>query len=73
MSVERHGASSSIMTTPAGKNGWPTSNFAEGSPQTEEEQGALIDALQEWKTTHYKELISEQLCSTYIASCPYCS
>ena len=48
------------MTTPAGKNGWPISNFAEGSPQTEEEQGALIDALQEWKTTHYKELISEQ-------------
>ena len=41
----------------AGKNGWPASSLAPEPPVQEDEQAALIDALQDWKTLHYQELI----------------
>ena len=28
-----------------------------GVPSTEDEQGALIDVLQDWKSAHYQELV----------------
>lgn len=49
----------SMWFAAAGKNGWPTSSLAPEAPQTEDERAALIDALQDWKTLHYQELIGE--------------
>jgi hypothetical protein len=46
----------------AGKNGWPTSTIAPDAPQTEDEQAALIDTIEEWKTQRYQELIGVRLC-----------
>ncbi|KAK9820964.1 hypothetical protein WJX81_000960 [Elliptochloris bilobata] len=41
-----------------GQHGWPMSKVLPAAPKTEEEQAALIDALQDWKTLHYQELIA---------------
>ncbi len=41
----------------AGRHGWPTSKVLPGVPANEEEQGKLVDTLQEWKSSHYQELI----------------
>lgn len=40
-----------------GKKGWPSSALQPAAPETDSEQEALIDTLQDWKTTHYQELI----------------
>ena len=37
--------------------GWPTSSLLDEMPQTEDEQSALIDALQDWKSLAYQDLI----------------
>ncbi|KAG6555682.1 hypothetical protein Mapa_002919 [Marchantia paleacea] len=39
------------------RNGWPTSSLFETAPESEAEQSTLIDALQDWKTEKYKDLI----------------
>jgi HAD superfamily hydrolase (TIGR01509 family) len=41
-----------------GKNGWPSSELFSNPPENEDEQATLINNLQDWKTTKYKELIS---------------
>ncbi len=50
-------AALNVSRNSPGKNGWPSSSLAPEPPQTEDEQVALIDALQDWKTLHYQELI----------------
>ena len=41
-----------------GLNGWPTSSVLGGrAPADEAEQTQLIDALQDWKTEKYKDII----------------
>ena len=40
-----------------GSEGWPTSTVVKGVPSTEDEQTALIDVMQEWKSAHYQELV----------------
>lgn len=43
-----------------GLNGWPTSSVLGGrAPGNEAEQTQLIDALQDWKTEKYKDIIGE--------------
>ena len=39
------------------ENGWPTSNLVGRVPESEEEKAQLIDALQDWKTEKYKDII----------------
>ena len=46
---------------PAGEYGWPSSNFLPHVPSEEGEQTKLIDALQDWKSDKYRELIGEPL------------
>ncbi|KAK9812782.1 hypothetical protein WJX72_003643 [[Myrmecia] bisecta] len=41
-----------------GKNGWPSSTVLPAAPDTAEEQAALIDTLQDWKTAKYQDLIA---------------
>jgi hypothetical protein len=55
----------------AGINGWPTSNIAPKAPKTEDEQAALIDALQDWKSAHFQQLIGEQTRGIWVASCSF--
>lgn len=38
-------------------HGWPSSSLLGSPPSSEEEQAALIDALQDWKTDKYKDII----------------
>ena len=38
-------------------NGWPTSGVLGAVPSSEEAQARLIDALQDWKTEKYKDII----------------
>lgn len=40
-----------------GRHGWPTSSLAAEAPGDEAGQGALIDALQDWKSAKYRDLI----------------
>ncbi|KAL3135727.1 hypothetical protein ABBQ38_006195 [Trebouxia sp. C0009 RCD-2024] len=40
-----------------GENGWPTSTEFQVPPQSEDEQAALIDALQDWKSLKYQDII----------------
>ena len=40
-----------------GQEGWPSSTMVKGVPSTEDEQAALIDVLQDWKSAHYQELV----------------
>lgn len=46
---------------PAGENGWPSSNFLPHVPSEEGEQTSLIDALQDWKSDKYRDLIGEPM------------
>ena len=39
------------------KNGWPHSALQTSVPTTDEEKDFLIDSLQDWKTSKYKDLI----------------
>ncbi len=41
----------------AGRNGWPTSSVLPAAPESEADQATLVDTLQDWKTTHYQELL----------------
>lgn len=52
----------------AGKNGWPTSKIAPDAPKTEDEQAALIDTIEDWKTQRYQELIGRQACGMHTTS-----
>lgn len=48
-------------TDSAGENGWPTSSVLEGEvPKRDEDKERLVDALQDWKTNKYQEMISER-------------
>ncbi len=57
----------------AGEHGWPTSKMFGEAPQTEEQQTALIDALQEWKSKKFQEIVggTALLCNIheYVAQC----
>ncbi|KAK9812072.1 hypothetical protein WJX73_003157 [Symbiochloris irregularis] len=39
-------------------NSWPSSKILPDVPQTDDEKTALIDELQDWKTTHYQEIVA---------------
>lgn len=41
-----------------GEHGWPSSNFLPHVPSEEGEQTSLIDALQDWKSDKYRDLIA---------------
>lgn len=43
----------------AGENGWPTSSVLGEVPRTDEDKEKLVDALQDWKTNKYQEMISK--------------
>ena len=38
--------------------GWPTSKVLPAIPESDVEKTCLVDVLQDWKTTHYQELIA---------------
>jgi len=40
-----------------GQEGWPSSTVVRGVPSKEDDQSALIDVLQDWKSAHYQELV----------------
>ena len=42
-----------------GQEGWPSSTVVRGVPSKEDDQSALIDVLQDWKSAHYQELVGE--------------
>ncbi|KAJ0233502.1 Haloacid dehalogenase-like hydrolase domain-containing protein [Hirschfeldia incana] len=39
------------------ENGWPTSTLFDTPPESDDDRAKLIDALQDWKTERYKEII----------------
>lgn len=39
------------------ENGWPLSNFQDGVPSSDEQKTAIIDALQDWKSTRFQQYI----------------
>eukprot|EP00884_Botryococcus_braunii_P016666 jgi/Botrbrau1/3683/Bobra.0008s0011.2 len=41
-----------------GNHGWPSSTLFEGGPSNDEERERLVDALQDWKTNKYQEMIT---------------
>ena len=43
-----------------GQEGWPSSTVVRGVPSKEDDQSALIDVLQDWKSAHYQELVGEE-------------
>ena len=49
-----------------GQEGWPSSTVVKGVPSKEDDQSALIDVLQDWKSAHYQELVGEALSNTAI-------
>ncbi|KAL0020832.1 hypothetical protein WJX79_006308 [Trebouxia sp. C0005] len=40
-----------------GEHGWPSSTMFSEAPKSEEQQTALIDALQEWKSKRFQEIV----------------
>ena len=44
-----------------GQEGWPSSTVVKGVPSKEDDQAALIDVLQDWKSAHYQELVGAML------------
>ena len=48
-------------TADADTNSWPSSKILPDVPQTDDEKTALIDELQDWKTTHYQEIVGQCL------------
>ena len=49
----------------AGEHGWPSSTEFSDPPHSEDEQAALIDALQDWKSLKYQEIIGAFHGGTY--------
>ena len=48
-----------------GEEGWPTSTVVKGVPSTDEDQGDLIDVLQDWKSLYYQGLVGA-LCQCHM-------
>ncbi|DBB17786.1 TPA: hypothetical protein ACH3X3_002818 [Trebouxia sp. C0006] len=50
-----------------GEQGWPSSTMFSEAPRREEQQNALIDALQEWKSKKFQEIVAP-LCKSMVRS-----
>jgi len=56
-----------------GEHGWPSSTMFSEAPKNEEQQTALIDALQEWKSKKFQEIVGKLMshcaCLLFLLPC----